>query len=108
MAALEEALDRIETAQALQLGPDATSLDLLRAVYRNPSLSLHVRMRAAAIALPHEHPKLSAQQLVHIDGSWAERLDKAVERSARARIINGNGAKVIEHPQSKPSGVRRI
>jgi len=112
MAALEEVLDRIETAQALQLEANATSLDLLQAVYRNPALSLHVRMRAAAIALPHEHPKLSAQAQWHVDGSFAERLDKLLEkatvRSDRARL-NGDGSKVIEHePQSKPSGVRRI
>jgi hypothetical protein len=47
--------------------------------------------------------------LVHRDGDYAERLDRAIERSDRARVINGNGTKVIEHePQSKPSGVRRI
>jgi hypothetical protein len=57
-------------------------------------------------------PKLSAQQLVHIDGSFAERLDKGVERSERARVINGNGARVIEHSpvvDAKANGpIRRI
>jgi hypothetical protein len=61
-------------------------------------------MRAATAALQFEHPKLSAQQLVHIDGSWAERLDRAIEKSAPAR--NGGSAKVIEH-QPQPS-IRRI
>jgi hypothetical protein len=94
----------------LELGPEATSLDLLQAVYRNPQLSLHVRMRAASLAIPFEHPKLSAAQLVHYDGTWAERLDKAVARSEAARVVNGAGSKprVIEHqPQPKPS-LRRI
>jgi hypothetical protein len=47
----------VEEDEAIDLPASATSLDLLRAVYRNARLPLHARMRAAALALPHEHPQ---------------------------------------------------
>ena len=74
-------LDRIEAQQAnaLQLRPDATSIDLLRAVYRSTSLPLPVRLRAAIAALPHEVPRLAVTALVN-EQSFAELLDKRLKR----------------------------
>jgi|SRR5271166_2734016 len=82
--------------------------DLVEAVVRNSSLSLHIRMRAARELMNKERPDLRAMALVDRRGDFAELLDRAIEASDRVRL-NGHGAKVIEHqPQSKPSGVRRI
>jgi len=53
-------------------------------------------MRAAVAAWKFEHPKLSAAAVVHDDGTFAQRLERALERSGRA-LTNGNGSKVIEH-----------
>ena len=62
-------------------------------------------MRAATAShCSIEHPKLSARQLVHIDGSFAERLDRAIERSTSAKVINGE-AKMIE---AKTAGISRL
>jgi hypothetical protein len=80
--------------------------DYLEAVVRNSNKPDHERARAARELLPFEKPKLSAMALVHRDGDYAERLERAIERSDRARVINGNAAKVIEH-QPQPS-IRRI
>jgi hypothetical protein len=52
-------LDRIEAQQVrLDFPPNGQSIDLLRAVYRNPSIPLPVRIRCAVAALPHEVPRL--------------------------------------------------
>jgi hypothetical protein len=98
-----------EFVSKVQVGPNATSLEFLQAFYRSPYLPLSTRMRAAVAALQFEHPKLSAAAVVHDDGTFAQRLERAIERSGRvingegAKVINGEGAKLIEH-----SGLRRL
>jgi hypothetical protein len=71
-----------------EMSEEPSSLDFLRAVYRNNDLPLSVRMRAASIAIHFEHPKLAVIGHVGEDGSFAERLERALTRS---------GVKVIEH-----------
>jgi hypothetical protein len=39
----------------LDFPPNGMSIDLLRAVYRNPSIPLPVRIRCAVTTLPHRH-----------------------------------------------------
>jgi HEAT repeat protein len=62
---------------------DVESLDFLQAVYRNNSLPLSVRMRAAEAALPFERPKLAAVLSATMDD-----LGDKLER-ARLRAIGG-------------------
>ncbi len=91
----------------LGLPDSATSLDLLRAVYRKPTLPLSTRMRAAGLALPHEHPKLGVTVNIADDGTFAARLDKAIARSNghAAKLVEGS---VIEHdPMELRTGLRR-
>src|SRR5215813_4792375 len=90
-------LDRIETQQAntLVLGPNEISLDLLRAVYRNNQLPLPTRMRAAIAALPHEVPRLAVTAQV-TDMGVAELLDRRLKRIEQMKLIEANGAKVID------------
>lgn len=80
---------------------DVVSLELLQAAYRNPSLPLATRLRAAAQALPFEHPKL-AVTAVFGESDFAACLDGAVKRSAQ--VIDGvkliEAPKVIEQPAS--------
>ncbi|MGB8068960.1 MAG: hypothetical protein WCF38_14905, partial [Pseudolabrys sp.] len=66
--------------EAIEVAPDGTSLDLLRAIYRRADLPLSTRMRAATAALPHEHPKLAVTTVVNA-GDFADQLERAVERS---------------------------
>ena len=64
------------------------ALDLLQEVYRNPEVPLSVRMRAAAIALPFEEPKLAVTTNVPWTDSLADALDRCLQRSQ---------VKLIEH-----------
>jgi hypothetical protein len=76
----------------LELGPDGTSLTLLQAIYKNSLIPLHTRMRAAAMAIAYEHPKLAVTAVV-TEQDFASLLDARIANMER--ISNGNG-KVIE------------
>jgi len=76
-------------SQEIEIPSDGISLDLLRAVYRNSSLALTTRMRAAIAALPHEVPKLAVTAVVS-EQDFATVLDRRLKR------IEEMKAKVIE------------
>src|SRR5262249_39721536 len=90
---LNAVLDRIEEKSRGWLGTDENSLDLCRKVYRNNTLPLPTRIRAAIAALPHEVPKLGVSVNVNLGDDFASQLDRAIART--------NGVKVIEH---EPAG----
>jgi len=68
-----------EEEKQLDLGPTASSLDLLQAVYRDPGQQLHTRMRAAMACLPFESPKLLATAIVD-ERDFATLLDRRLKR----------------------------
>ena len=82
-----DVLDRIETVDAVEVATEATSLQLLQAVYSNPAVPLSVRMRAAIAALPFAAPKPSVVASVNDDGRFAERLEAAIARSGKAPLM---------------------
>jgi len=88
----------------LNLGPNAMSIDLLRAVYRNPSIPLPIRIRCAVAALPHEVPRLAVTALVN-EQSFAELLEN---RLKRMEAMNGQlpsqgpQTQMIETPRPLP------
>jgi hypothetical protein len=88
----ETGLEGPEQNEVLRITP----LDFLEAVYRNPDLPLGTRLRAAIEAAPYKHPKLSATAIATMDGqSFADALERAIERSKRPALLNG--PTTIEH-----------
>jgi hypothetical protein len=71
----------------MEIGPNGMSIDLLRAVYRNPSIPLPVRIRCAVACLPFELPKLSVSGIVEADGDIAAILDRRIKRLQEAKLI---------------------
>jgi len=74
-----------EDTEEIEIPPNGISLDLLRAVYRNKSLPLPTRMRAAGMAIPFECAKLMATAIIN-ENSFAELLDKRLERMKQMEL----------------------
>ena len=99
MTSLDSLLDQLEERQKvegqIQLSTNATSLDLLQAIYRDPTQPIQRRMKAAAEALPFEHPKLSVV-VTNREGDLAVRLERAW-RATQQVNEDRKVMKVIEH-----------
>jgi hypothetical protein len=67
-------------------------------VYRGEFKASPQQMRAAIEALPFENPKLASVAVGHLTAEdFYSRLDRAVERSERARLIDGMAIEVEDH-----------
>ena len=71
----------------LEIPADGISLDLLQAVYRHPGLALHVRMRAAGLAIPYEVPKLAVTYQAS-EKDFATLLDQRLKRIEQMKLID--------------------
>ena len=73
------------------------SLEYLQRIYRDPIQPTPVRMRAAIEALQFENPKLSSIGVGYLtNDTFAERLERAIRASDRAKLAKVIEAKVIE------------
>jgi hypothetical protein len=66
---------------------NGNALEYLQTIYRNPVQEQHTRMRAAALAIAYESPKLAVTASVPYDETFANLLDRARKRSARVMVI---------------------
>jgi hypothetical protein len=93
------------TVQGIEIGPDGNSLDFLQACYRNPSLPISTRLRAASIAINFELPKLAVTAVLSNQSEdFATILDRRIARAREMRMLPA-----IEHHPSElqPNGFRR-
>jgi hypothetical protein len=63
----------VDELDAIELPEGASSLDFLRAIYRDPRQPMTRRMRAAVAALPFECPKLAVTAVVEGSSDFATR-----------------------------------
>ena len=83
--------------------PEVNSLALLQAVYRDPSLPLSTRLRAASIAINYEVPKLGITAVISSQDDFATRLDRCIARAKEIRMLPPmpKPSPVIEHDASE-------
>ena len=92
-----------------------SALSFLQACYRNPSLNLTTRMRAAIAALPFESPKLAVTAVVS-EQDFAAVLDRRLKRIQEMKtnaieatpVINGEKVDVHLPPVVPDRRFRRI
>ena len=105
-----------EVRSVFEIGPNGMSLDLLRAVYRNASVDLSIRIRCAMACLPFESPKLAVTAVVS-EQDFATVLDRRLKRIQEMKlpenkVVNG-GTTITDgtndpEPQPAPPPLNRI
>ena len=86
-----------EAAQAGQaVGEVEDAYDLHRQVYRNAQLPLATRLKSATVCIEYERPRLAVVGHTSLGGDFADRLERAVLRSSRARLPPPPQPQVIE------------
>jgi EAL domain-containing protein (putative c-di-GMP-specific phosphodiesterase class I) len=94
MSKITEVFDRIDREPVYDEVPEGISAhDLLRLVYQGKVKLTSQQLRAAEAALPYESPKLSAVGFIRDAETFATRLERAISRSDRAKLIE---AKVVQ------------
>jgi hypothetical protein len=87
---LDKLLDKIAVEEP-PLSKNVRALELLQMVYRGEYKASPQQLRSAIEALPYENPRLSAVAVGHLTGEdFYSRLDRAIERSDRAKLIEGH------------------
>ena len=96
-AELGEACEALREALPDEGPPAQSSLALLQTVYRDASLPLPTRMRAAIATLPFEYPKLSVSASVNNRG-FGRHLEGAIAASGKAVVIDAKPVRDAEPP----------
>jgi hypothetical protein len=96
-------LEEPVSADEIELTPNATSLDFMQAVYRDPSQPMTRRMRAAVAALPFEHPKLAVTENRY---SFASEMEAMARQIGKSNVIGAPDGKMYDMsgPLPIPSG----
>jgi hypothetical protein len=85
-----------EASRSAVVQQRVTPLEFLQQVYHSEDVPLNVRLRAAIECAPYCHPKLSATLLIPPDGDFAQRLERAIERTRRGTVIEHEPTRSID------------
>jgi hypothetical protein len=109
MDEVDEVLNRIEQQkEEPELPEGITALPLLQLAYRGQVKLTPQQARCAIEALPYETPKLSAAAIGIFEGqSFAEALDRCIERSGVNKPAPLPPPKVIEHETVSAEEMKR-
>ena len=97
MSVLDEVAEGV-----LQQRLDISAHEVLKSIYQDPNQPMSLRCRAAIKAIEVETPKVSAVAIATMDGaSFAQALDRCIERSKSPLRLNGRTTEVIEPAEMK-------
>jgi hypothetical protein len=82
---LQARLDELN-GEGLEVPTDASPIDFLCAIFRNPRQPMHRRLKAAIEAAPFCHPQLKATAVI-LGSDFATKLENAMKRSDAAKLI---------------------
>ena len=74
-----------DDGEGLEVPADASPVDFLQAIYRDPRQPMHRRLRAAVECAPFCHPTLKATAVL-LGSDFATKLENAVKRSEAVLI----------------------
>jgi hypothetical protein len=80
---------RARLENVIPIDPNLSPMDYLLARMRDPTVDEHVRTRIAIALLPFTVPKLQATALIGMGHDFAARLERAVLRSSKVKLIEG-------------------
>jgi hypothetical protein len=80
---------------------EGNALEYLQGIYQGRIAFDPHRFRAANAALPFESPKLSNAMHVHIEDSFASKLERCIERSNGGGRLPATQVKTIEHDREE-------
>jgi len=95
----EPVVEPIEPDHVVPVGAEATPLDFLCAVYRNPALPLSTRIRASIAAAAYCHPRISVIAAAGNPRNFADELERRIARHRQMKLIEA---------QPQPTIRRRI
>ena len=89
--------DNLEVPEEPELPEGIMALELLQLAYRGKIKLTPQQARCAIESLPYETPKLSAAAIATMDGkSFAEALDRAIERSKSSPLLNAPTIELVD------------
>jgi hypothetical protein len=90
-------IDRLESSEADPIPDDISLPELAEQVVRGKIKLSPPQMRMLIELLPYHSPKLTAVAVGHLKAQdFYSRLDRAIERSERARLIEGRAEHISE------------